>query len=497
MAIDLEEITIADAQDGFRRGTFTCKNLTGAFLARILALDKNGPKISSTMALSSTALEEAEALDRFYLETGNFKGPLHGITVLVKDQADTKGIVTTYSTIIAKDNVPDEDATVIKKLKDAGAVILGKTTMSEWASTWFSFSTATNGFTHNPYKLGYDVGGSSSGTGSAIAANFAILGVGEDTGGSVRCPSSFCNMVGLRPTVGLVSRAGFMPLIKTQDTPGPMARTVTDCALMLDSMVGFDPKDEWTSVAVTATEPQGGSYASDLNPDAIKKARLGVIRSLFGSDDDPDRRAVNQVMQSALSKLESAGTTLVEVVIPDLDHYLSFTPTYISCSRSDINAFLATKPHLPSDIGSFVPVEPLHPSFGFTSLLAHSYTSPEQDPDYLQRLLDRDTFQRQLTCILAANHLDAFVFPDVQIPAPKHEDSTNGRFKGIWDFPVNTLLASQARFPALSVPAGFTADEGLPVGLELVSWEFTEKKLLELGRGIEVLLQARKAPRLQ
>lgn len=497
--IDVEELTISEAQNAFENGTYTCRELTAAYLDRIEKFDKNGPKINSTMAMSKTALMEAEALDNYPKEHGKLFGSLHGIPVLVKDQADTKGIITTYSSFIAKDNVPNQDATVVKKLKEAGAIILGKTTMSEWASTWFSYSTATKSFTHNPYKLGYDPSGSSSGTGSAIAANFALIGVGEDTGGSIRIPSSFCNLVGLRPTVGLISRTGFMPLIAAQDTPGPMTRTVTDCALMLDAMVGYDPKDEYTAVAYKAGTPKGCSYAN-LNPEMIKRARIGVVPSLLGSEKDPSCRVVNQVIGGALARLEAAGTTLVDIAIPDLQHYMTFTPTYISSSRHDINKFLATKPHLPDDIASFVPVKPVHPTFDFTSAIANSFTSPEQDPDYLKRILHRQRFVRLVGCIMAEHNLDAIALPDVQIPSPQHEDATNGRFPSAFSFPVNTLFASQLRWPAITVPAGFTTEEGpwsgLPVGLELVSWEFTEHKLLELAFGVEALLNGRRPPKI-
>lgn len=455
------------------------------------------------MAISHTALQEAEALDAYYREHGRFSGPLHGIPVLVKDQADTEGIITTYSSHVAKDNVPTRDATVVGKLKAAGAIILGKTTMSEWASTWFSYSTATGSFTHNPYKQFHDPSGSSSGTGSAIAANLALIGVGEDTGGSIRIPSSFCSLVGLRPTVGLVSRTGFMPLLKAQDTAGPMTRTVIDCALMLDCMVGFDPEDEYSGAAFRAGPPRGGSYASDLNPETIKKARIGVVRGLFGSNQDPARKAVNDVLEGALSRLQAAGTTLVDIEVPNLKHYMTFTPTYMSSSRHDINEFLATKPHLPQDIASIVSKTPSHPTFDFTSAIAHSYATPSEDPDYLRRVEDRLEFVRVVSNIMAMHNLDALMLPDVQIPSPKHDDAINGRFEDMWSFPTNTLFASQLRWPAITVPAGFT-DEGagggkyggLPVGLEIVSWEFREQMLLELARGVEVLLQGRKKPNL-
>ncbi|EXJ92450.1 hypothetical protein A1O3_01001 [Capronia epimyces CBS 606.96] len=493
----IEELTIALAHDAFRSGAYTCKELTGAFLDRIDRLDKNGPRIHSTLAISKEALDEAELLDKYFRDHGKFKGHLHGIPVLVKDQADTKGLITTYGSIAAKDNVPDEDATVVRKLKDAGAIILGKTTMPDWATSWFSTSSVTNWeFTHNPYKLGYDVGGSSSGSAAAVAANFAMLAVAEDTGGSIRCPASFTNLVGIRCTPGLISRSGFSPLIKTQDTPGPVARTVQDCALMLDCLVGFDPKDEWTAVAVTAPKPMGGSYAANLDHTAISKARIGIVRSLLGPDSDPACRSVNGVVKQAIAKLQLAGTEFVDVDLQGLKHYMTATPTYVVRSRSDINEFLATKPHLPEDIALIVPPKPLHPALDLTSAVADGPRDPMKDPTYLKRLLDRDEFQRRVTCLMAEHGLEALAFPDVQVPPLRHEDCTNGRFPTCWDLPVNTLLASQARIPAVSVPVGFTED-GLPVGMELVSWEYREQALLQLARGVEYHVPARRAPQLE
>lgn len=495
--VEVEEITIAQAQEGFLKGTFTCKELVDAFFERIHKFDRNGPRIRSTMALSTTALDEAAELDSYLKTHGKFKGSLHGIPVLVKDQADTKGMVTTYGSSAANDNIPEEDAFIVKKLKEAGAVILGKTTMPDWATSWFSASSASGWeFTHNPYKLGYDVGGSSSGSGAAVAANFAILGVAEDTGGSIRCPASFTNLVGIRCTPGLISRSGFCPLLKVQDTPGPIARTVMDCALMLDVLVGFDPADEWTATAVTASPPVGGSYASHLDPSLITKSRIGVVRELFGPDTDPHCASVNNVINTAISTLESHGTIFIDITIPNLHHYMTTTPTYLISSRSDINSFLSTKPNLPQDIASIVPRSPQHPAQDLTSGVAHGPLDPLSHPSYLPAVLDRDTFQRRLTTLMALHNLDALAFPDVQIPPPKHEDSTNGRFPTCWDFPVNTLLASQARVPAISVPAGFT-EEGLPVGLELVSWEYQEQKLLELAAGVERFVGARRAPKLE
>lgn len=494
--IDVQELTISDVHDAIRKGEYTCRDLTSAYLDRIQALDKNGPGIHATWALSETALDDADELDLYFKETGQFKGRLHGVTVLVKDQADTKGMVTTYGSAAALNNVPEDDAFIVKKLKAEGAVILGKTSMPDWASSWFSASSVTNyEFTHNPYKLGYDVGASSGGSAAAVAANFALLAVAEDTGGSIRCPSSFNNIVGIRCTPGLVSRTGFCPLLKPQDTPGPMARTVDDCAHMLDCLVGFDPNDEWTAVAVTSGTPQGGSYAANLDPAAITRARVGVIQSLFGSDSDAACASVNHVIRKAMEKLAANGMTFVDIEIPDRAHLTTYTSMYAQRSRGDINAFLATKPHLPQDVADIMPIEPPHPTLDFTSAICHGPLSPGDDETYLSRHLARESFQRQVVCLMAQHKLDALMFPDVQVPPPQHADATNGRFPTCWDFPINTLLASSTRLPAISVPAGFT-EEGLPVGMELMSWEYREKALLELAKGVESLIGARKAPKL-
>ena len=494
--IDVEELTVSGVHDALRKGKYTCRDLTSAYLDRINALDKAGPRINATWALSETALDEATELDRYFKETGQFKGRLHGVTVLVKDQADTKGMVTTYGSAAALKNIPEEDAFIVKKLKAEGAVILGKTSMPDWASSWFSASSVTNWeFTHNPYKLGFDVGASSGGSAAAVAANFALLAIAEDTGGSIRCPSSFNNIVGIRCTPGLISRSGFCPLLKPQDTPGPMARNVDDCARMLDCLVGFDPNDEWTAVAVTAGTPQGGSYATDLDPTAITRTRIGVIRSLFGPDSDAASAAVNRVIHNAMTTLAAKGTTFVDIEIPDRAHMTSYTSMYAQRSRGDINAFLATKPHLPKDVADIVPVEPPHPTLDFTSAISHGPLSPGDDETYLPRLISRESFQRQVVCIMAQHNVEALMFPDVQVPPPRHEDATNGRFPTCWDFPINTLLASSTRLPAISVPAGFTED-GLPVGMELMSWEYREKYLLQLAKGVETLIGARKSPKL-
>ncbi|MCL6446109.1 MAG: amidase, partial [Alicyclobacillus sp.] len=247
MAFELMEATVSSIHAAVQSGELTVRKLVQMYLERIEAYDKNGPRINSVVTLNLHALDEADRLDRVYSETGKFVGDLHGIPILVKDQAETKDVTTTFGSVAFKDYVPSTDATVIKRLKQAGAIILGKTNLPDFATAWTGNSSVI-GDTLNPYDLTRDPGGSSSGTGAAIAANFAAVGIGEDTGGSIRVPSSFNNIFGLRVTTGLISRTGISPLVHFQDTAGPMGRTVRDVALLLDAMVGYDPDDPFTSV---------------------------------------------------------------------------------------------------------------------------------------------------------------------------------------------------------------------------------------------------------
>jgi amidase len=354
----------------------------------------------------------------------------------------------------------------------------------------FNSTSSVSGETLNPYDITRETGGSSAGTGAAIAANYGLIGVGEDTGGSIRVPASFCNLVGLRPTVGLVSRSGFSPLVKTQDTPGPMTRTVRDAALMLDILAGHDPKDPYTAAAVIAGPPKGGSYAANLSDTVLPKARIGVLNSVFGSESDPECASVNKVIRTALSNF--AGTTLVDIDIPKLDHYLEFTWVYHSRSRYDIDNFLAAHPVIKGvTVESIHSSKKFHPALPLFDSLGTAPKHPYEDLQYAARLDERDEFQRMVIGIMAEHNLDAIAYPSVKIPAPTIEDVLGTRFAD--SFPSNTVIGSQLRQPAISVPVGFT-ENGLPVGLELLGIPYSEQKLLELAYGVESLMKARRAP---
>lgn len=296
-----------------------------AYLDRIEALDRNGPKLNSVVEISPRALTDADELDAQFQKSGKLSGPLHGVTVLVKDQIEVGGMPTSYGSEVAATFVPENDSTAVAKLRAAGAVVLGTTTMPDFATSWFSTSSRS-GVTKNPYDLTRDPGGSSSGSAAAIAANLATVGIGGDTGGSIRLPASFCNLVGLRVTPGLISRAGMSSLVVPQDTPGPMTRTVEDAARVLDALVGYDPEDAFTSVNRIAGHT--GSFTDGLDRSTMAGKKIGVLREAFGDSSDPDGARVNVVMQDALAKIEAAGGEVIDVHVNDLMHLVGFTSIY-------------------------------------------------------------------------------------------------------------------------------------------------------------------------
>ncbi len=487
---DIEELTIADMQAHLKDGSLTVRALVEIYLARIESIDRSGPALNSIITVNPIALDEADRLDAHFAKKGEFVGTLHGVPVLVKDQAETKDMMTTFGSIAQDGYQPKDDATIVKKMKEAGAIILAKTALPDFATSWFGFSSK-QGETKNPYVLSHDPGGSSSGTAAAVAANLGLVGVGEDTGGSIRLPSSFTNLVGVRVTPGLISRNGMSPLVVFQDTPGPMTRTVTDAALLLDAMVGYDPTDEYTTAAIIADHK--GSYADAMDAESLNGARLGVVRNAYGPSDNVESLEVNSIVDKALNNAEGAGATLVDVDIPDLMDHIIETSLYGSHSRHDINKFLASRDNMPTksleeikENGTFDPVLDL--LIGIFEGPEH----PEDEPDYFRKLAARDTFQRLVTGIVARHNLDALVFPCVQILPPSKQDVRDGKHQ-VLTFPTNTLIASQTWMPSICLPAGFSAN-GLPVGMELVVLPYHEPDLFRLGFAFEQVNNVRRAP---
>jgi amidase len=489
-ALKLEETTIADIHHAFRVRSLTCRQLVQRYIDRIEAYDRKGPALNSIVNVNQNALAEADRLDDFLSRSRTFVGPLHGIPVVVKDQAETKGIVTTFGSIALDGYIPQEDATVIAKLKEAGAIILAKSTMPDFATSWFGFSSKS-GETKNPYVLERDPGGSSSGTGAAVAANLATVGIGEDTGGSIRAPASFNNLIGVRVTPGLISRTGMSPLVVFQDTAGPMTRTVTDAAILLDAMVGYDPRDPYT--AAYAIAGHTGSYTRHLDRDGLKGARIGVLTQAFGSDSDPEALQVNTLVRAAIKRMEASGAEFVEIAMPNLTERIVDTSLYLLHSRHDIDRFLGARPELPyHTIGEIYKAKKYHPILDLFELIVEGPVHPTDDPDYYRKLAAREDFQRDTVNLLAQKSLVAMCFPCVQVLPPTKTEVKNGKWSTL-GFPSNTFIASQVGMPSICVPAGFT-DERIPVGMEIVVYPYHEPDLFRLGYAFEQATHYRKAP---
>lgn len=489
---NVEEITISELHKAYVSKATTAREVVQTYLDRIEALDRSGPSLNSVIELSPRALADADELDRKFQETGELSGPLHGVTVLIKDQVEVGGMPISYGNEIAATFVPEKDSTAVAKLRAAGAIILGTTTMPDFATSWFSTSSRS-GITKNPYDLSRDPGGSSSGSAAAIAANLAATGIGGDTGGSVRLPASFCNLVGLRVTPGLISREGMSSLVAPQDTPGPMTRTVEDSARVLDAIIGYDPNDKFTAVNRIANHT--GSFTDGLEESTMAGKKIGVLREAFGDPSDPDGVRVNAVLEESLKKIQAAGGEVVDVHIRDLMHLVGYTSLYNTRGQQDINMFFASRPKSGvTTVKEVVSSGRFHEKLDLLIGIAGSYDSPTEDPDYLDRILTQQEFQREVVGMLAELGLDAIVFPDTKLPAPTHDDVFANRWTCL-TYPTNTVIASQLHFPAITVPVGFT-DNGLPVGLEIMSAPYDEKRLFLVAAAIEKATVARRAPQL-
>jgi Asp-tRNA(Asn)/Glu-tRNA(Gln) amidotransferase A subunit family amidase len=482
MGFELQEATIDGIHRAMRSGEVTAADLVRGYLARIEAYDRNGPALNSIVVTSEHALARAGELDRALADTGELSGPLHGIPVALKDNILTADLPTTCGSIAMEGYRPAKDATVTARLRAAGAIVLAKTTLPDWATSWFSYSSLS-GDTRNPHDPQRDPGGSSAGTGAAVSANLCTVGLGTDCGGSVRVPSSFCNLVGVRSTPGGVPRTGTSYLVIPQDTCGPMARTVTDAARLMDVLVGHDPDDPYSVADAVARRTR--PFVDELDPDGLRGARVGLVTNALGDD-----AAVNALVRAALEAIAGAGAEVAEVEIPDLMDHIIATSMYTDRSKHDLDLFL-------SELSPAPPVRSLreayeagkyHASLDLMDAIMDGPDQPEEDPDYLRRFAARHEFTLTVTNVMAA--LDMLVYPSVQVPPPTLE----GRAE--WTtltFPTNTLIASQTWLPALSVPAGFTP-EGAPVGLELVGKPYDEATLFRCAYAFEQATQHRRAP---
>ncbi len=472
---EVYEATIPQLQTAMTRGEVTAVQLVDAYLARIAAYDHQGPALNAMIRLNPKARDQAAALDAERRTKGP-RGPLHGIPVILKDNYDTADLPTTGGSIALADATPPEDAFVVKRLRAAGAVILGKANMHELAAGITTISSL-GGQTRNAYDPRRCPGGSSGGTGAAIAASFAAVGWGTDTCGSIRIPAAFGSLFGLRPTHGLVSRSGIIPLSHTQDIAGPLARTATDLAIALDVTVGADPADSTTAVLAGRPLPH---FASSLKPDAVRGARLGLLKNYFtGTDDD-----VARVLRAATDALKAQGAELVDVTLPDLDSLLAGTRAIDFETKFDLMDYLAQVPSAPVRSLSDMLARGLYHAALESRWRRVDTVSSRESEAHSAVLAKQAVLRAAMVHVLDSLRLDALLYPTMQRkPALIGEPQPGSTCQ----------LSAGSGLPALTAPAGFTPD-GLPVGLELVGRPFDDVRLVQLAYGFEQAGPRRRPP---
>jgi Asp-tRNA(Asn)/Glu-tRNA(Gln) amidotransferase A subunit family amidase len=460
-------------------GALTSRALTQHYLDRIARYDKAGPKLNAFLLVKPRALEEADALDRERAATGA-RGPLHGIPVVVKDNMNTKDLPTTGGSLAFAEAQPQADAFIVAKLREAGVVFLGKGNLHELARAGTTVSSL-GGQTLNPYDLSRTPGGSSGGPAVAVAANMAAVALGSDTVNSIRSPASACDLVGLRPTRGLVSRSGIIPAALTQDMAGPITRTVADAAAVLEVIQGFDPKDDTTEAVRGKELPKYGAALDKNGP------RLGVLRSFFGQK--PEHAEVSRVVDAAVARMKELGAEPVELSVPlDVDKLIAALDVQKWESKTQIDAWLRELgPGAPAihTFDAWVASGKFDKTLEKGLLAAQPYDHPEQDPEYRERIGPRKAaLVQQLQALLDDHKLDAIVYPhQKRLVVPIGESQTDR----------NGFLASITGFPAVVVPAGFSSG-GVPIGVEFLGRNFAEPTLLKLAYSYEQGTQNRRPP---
>ena len=460
------EATITDLQRGMSEGRFTALDLTRAYLARIAAYDQKGPALNAMIRVNPAAERDAVAMDA-ERRAGKLRGPFHGIPVILKDNFNTADMPTTGSTLALASFVPREDAFIVKRLREAGAIIVGKSNLHELAAGITSVSSM-GGQTRNPYDPRRCPGGSSGGTGAAIAASFAVVGWGSDTCGSIRIPAAFGSLYGLRPTSGMVSRNGVIPLSHTQDVIGPLARTVTDLAIALDLTVGRDTADAATHVLDGRELP---GFLPSLTKDALRGKRLGVLRNyMTGTDGD-----IADSIRATTRAMAALGAEVVDVMIPELDSLLARSGVIPYEFKWDLMDFLAKFPGAPvSSLREIIERGLHHEALDGTFRTRDSVQTRESEA-YRNALAKQGALRARLVALFDSLRLDALVYPTMQRRPVLVGEAQPG---------TTCSLVSHSGLPAISLPAGFTND-GLPVGLEMMGKPFDDAKLVAMAYAFE------------
>lgn len=480
----LESATIKSIHNYMINGDLTCRQLVEMYLDRIEQYDQKGPKLNSVILINPKALEIADELDKKFKENG-FVGSLHGIPVLLKDNVDTGDMPTTAGSLSLEGVIPENDAFLAKKLKEAGAIIIAKVNLHEFA-VWGETVSSILGQTLNPYDLTRSPGGSSGGTGAGIAANFGLIGIGTDTINSIRSPASACSLVGFRPTIGLVSRSGVVPYALTQDTAGPIMRTVEDTARVLDVIAGWDPKDPksaWSFNNIPIT------YTDFLNKDGLSGKRVGILKSFFGTE--PIHEEVNKVIYTGLEVMKENGATLVDITEDiNADKLVGDISLHLYELKSDLGSYL-------ENLGSMSQVHSLNDVIlsgkfheGIKENIIFANTLEKDTDIYNKRMVRRLEIRDFVVEIMAKYNLDAIVYPHQKRTVVKVGEPQVDR---------NGVLGSLTGFPSCVVPGGFTtptetAPLGIPVGIEFLGREWSEPTLFEIAYGFEQATKYRKTP---
>ena len=490
-SFELDEATIGDLQAGMAAGKFTARSLAEKYLSRIEQIDRHGPAVNSVIEVNPEALAIAESLDKERAGK-RVRGPMHGIPVLIKDNLDTADkMQTTAGSLALLGSKPARDSFAAQRLREAGAVILGKTNLSEWANIRSSHSSsgwsARGGQTKNPYVLDRNPCGSSSGTGAAISANLGAVGVGTETDGSIVCPSSANGLVGIKPTLGLISRAGVIPIAHSQDTPGPMARSVRDAATLLTALAGVDARDRATAASAGKASDD---YTRSLDPNGLRGARLGIARKYFGFNDDVDK-----LMNDMLQVLKDGGAEIVDPA--DLPSHGKFDATEFTVLlyelKTDLNAYLAARPGAPASLQQIIDFNEKNREkemryFGQDVFLKAQAKGPLSEKEYTDALEANHRLARTegIDAVMDQHRLDAIVAPS---GAPAW---LTDLVDGDHDVGESSNAAAVAGYPNITVPAGFIS--GLPVGISFFGRAWSEPTLLKIAYGFEQATKARKAP---
>lgn len=471
---EVTEASIRELQRALEAGEVTSVMLIEAYLARIAAYDQQGPTLAAISRINHDARAAAESLDA-ERAAGQTRGSMHGIPVIMKDNYDVVGMPTTAGNVVLAGMMPPDDAHQVARLREAGAIILAKSSLHEFARGIYTVSSLT-GQTRNPYDPLTNPGGSSGGTGAAIAASFAAVGWGSDTCGSIRIPASHNNLFGLRPTKGLSSIDGIFPLSHTQDTGGPLARTVGDLAIALDATVGPDSADAAT---LGHEELRGGSFVESLAPEALQGVRIGVVQDLFGTGGA--ERSVNRVVRAAIDSMAALGATLVDVAIADLDSLRGASGLIDHEFTWDAIDYFSATPGAPvSSVETVVNQGLIHEDV----MRTHRPPESRETEAYATAREARAGLRATLLETLDGERLDVIVYPTMRVEPTRIPLGQSGS---------NCSLSARSGFPAISIPAGFTENQ-LPVGVELLGRPFADQHLVAMAYAFEQSADPRRVP---